>query len=381
MITIKTGVNKAKEIFNKMADVEEEDFDFTGLDYIYFQEEQSKLDDWPHLQGMIQMSKRTTENQAKKWFINNDIHEPRYAKKARDAKDCYTYVHKQETKVKDGYVIEWGEFTGHGGKRKRPRSDGSDDEEPEKKLKTIDIVEYFRAGGNKDLIMENLGVNAINFPLNNIRDAVYAERRGQAVEAQKEQAEAFWEDKAYDWQKEIKEIMDKLIKYQDDRSIVCIIGNGGNEGKSTLGKMLWYLNQNERARIQCGKTNDLAMILSSYGDLELVVLDMGRDDPKYFSPRILEQVKDGIIQNNKYQSKVTNLGHPVQCIVLANKHIKWSGCSIDRWTVYDVAKSDFTDEMTLEKWSQTRIEEEWSKSEKEAEELAKRKRERGLDTD
>ena len=361
-------VNHAKEVLTKMKDISEEDFNFDGAQMAIFVEEKSGKDNCSNLLGFLRLNKKTTEGKAVKWLNTKDItkpdKDPRYLQTTRDPQGYFNYIMKAISP--DGLFVYHGDFIPHGGNRKRKQEESDDD--PPKQVTAKMMIEYYKAGGHPYNVLDTFGPN-IPKDHERLRLMVQNQRKYNKYVEQAQEAKTFWEDKAWPWQLTIKKLMLDLINKKDDRTIVAIQGNFGEEGKSILGKMLWYEDQLNRARLQTGKTNDMSMILSSFDDLELVILDMCREDPKYFSPKILERAKDGIIQNNKYNSRVINLGHPVQCLVLTNRGINWAGASIDRWIVYEVnriGKGTPEDKVNMEKWSQERLEKVWAEYERKA---------------
>ena len=68
--------------------------------------------------------------------------------------------------------------------------------------------------------------------------------------------------------------------------------------------------------------------------LEYLIVNYDKGDVKYGSSKILEMVKEGMIQSDKYEPVQIPVDN-VQIAVMTNKELDWSNLSMDRWEVYE----------------------------------------------
>ena len=323
-----------QEYFDQLGDAELEDI---GVQYYQVQEERGENSDHTHYQGIIQMMKVMRWPAVKNWFDAKNIHlyvEPAIASKSLD-----DYCKKSETKVEGGYHSNMG--TLKQGNRIVAGEDRGN--------KAGDVYTYLKEGGDPRLVCKNLGASYASVCIREILDKIRMEEDYYREQERKLEAEDFFNREsmppklnAMKWQLEIKECLDELIQSKDDRTIVCVLDKAGNAGKSTLAKMLAYLNPAERPYLTNGKTNDLSYILAPYKDLELLLVDFSRDDAKYQRLDIYERLKNGYIQSTKYQSMMRDLGHAVQILIMTNNELFWHRVTEDRWKICELKKVDET---------------------------------------
>nr|AKR53286.1 viral replicase protein [Temperate fruit decay-associated virus] len=128
-----------------------------------------------------------------------------------------------------------------------------------------------------------------------------------------------------------------LISYLEDepipRKIKWFVDERGGSGKSTFAK---HMARHGAFYTRGGKTPDVAFAfrehLSSNPHSTIVIFDFTRSGKDYVNYDILEQIKDGIVVSNKYES--TTIISPVQhCIVFANWEPNKESLSLDRWDI------------------------------------------------
>ena len=120
----------------------------------------------------------------------------------------------------------------------------------------------------------------------------------------------------------------------NDRTVISVFGKKGNEGKSTCARKLVDLNPNKRVYLTSGKAADLAYIINSKDDVELVCIDLSRCNDNYIG--LVEMVKNGYVQSNKYQSISRCLYHNVQVVIFSNTPLDVTKLSMDRWEMYEL---------------------------------------------
>lgn len=137
-------------------------------------------------------------------------------------------------------------------------------------------------------------------------------RRITARIMQEEYTEAFvFNHDKRPWQIKLEEIISKAA---DDRRIIWIYGEKGNEGKSTYAKKLftegWFYSRG-------GKVQD---ILYSYAmkPKAHVVFDIPRSQKDYINYSVIEQLKDGLCTSVKYEPIMISRLQPIHVVVMAN---------------------------------------------------------------
>ena len=138
----------------------------------------------------------------------------------------------------------------------------------------------------------------------------------------------------YPWQ---QQIINLINRYQsDDRKIFCIIDTKGNNGKSLLAKTLQLLRPEEVAYALNAKKDDVAFILSKYFALKVAFIDLARSEHEC-PYSLIEDLKNGILQVNKYESKSIVYPGPIMVIILSNNELKYQNFSSDRVIVIEIS--------------------------------------------
>lgn len=153
-----------------------------------------------------------------------------------------------------------------------------------------------------------------------------------------------------EWQQSILD----LVKVEpDDRKIIWIYENIGNVGKSAFSKYL--VVKYDALYITEGKKSDVINIVYNYilnNDLNILILDIPRDNGNKCSYKSLEEIKNGLICNTKYETgnKVINAPH---IIVFSNEPPDLEKFSKDRWDIYEIKNNKLVNQPVndvLENW-------------------------------
>jgi len=142
----------------------------------------------------------------------------------------------------------------------------------------------------------------------------------------------------YKWQEEVvKWIEDE----PDDRSIVWIYERDGNVGKTALIKKLCVENG---GLMISGKANDMKYAIAERvkksKEVPLILINVPRSiSSEYISYGGIEQIKDGIFFNNKYESDMVIYNSP-HVIVFGNERPNTCKMSIDRWRIYRIENKE-----------------------------------------
>ncbi len=135
------------------------------------------------------------------------------------------------------------------------------------------------------------------------------------------------------WQSELENI----IKTEaDDRSIYWIWESTGNVGKTSFAK---YICSNYNALYCTGKSSDLKYLLTSYfennecnKDDLTCIFDYTRSMEEYISYQGIEEIKNGIFCNTKYETKMIIFNSP-HVFIFSNFAPQKNKLSLDRWKI------------------------------------------------
>lgn len=141
----------------------------------------------------------------------------------------------------------------------------------------------------------------------------------------------------YPWQ---KEIIDLCATEPDKRTIHWYWEATGGVGKSTLAK---YIVKHYNAIVVSGKAADMKCAIARRVEevgtaYDVVIMDIPRSiDEKFFSYTGIEEIKNGLFFNGKYESGMVVTEYP-HVIVFANRPPDVDKMSADRWHVVEIGK-------------------------------------------
>lgn len=139
----------------------------------------------------------------------------------------------------------------------------------------------------------------------------------------------------HDWQ---QEIIDLIATEPDDRKIYWYWERTGNIGKSSLVKHLYLRFKDKGILPVSGKAADMKHLVHGYletHELDAVLVDLVRSREQYVSYEGIEEIKNGLIVNTKYETAVNCFNCP-HVIVFSNWPPDLSALSADRWIVRDL---------------------------------------------
>lgn len=126
------------------------------------------------------------------------------------------------------------------------------------------------------------------------------------------------------WQEELNAM---LKRPADNRTIIFVIDKKGNRGKSWFAK--YYCSLHDDAMIlRPTKHADMAYALPPV--LRVLFLDCTRKQVEYMPYTFMEELKDGYVFSNKYESCVKKYG-PMHVVVMMNEDPDERALSIDRY--------------------------------------------------
>lgn len=136
----------------------------------------------------------------------------------------------------------------------------------------------------------------------------------------------------YEWQ---KDLIERLERPPDKRTILWYYDEIGNSGKSTFGKYLAYHKRNICLLTATKSADILTAVDPIYNTY---ILDFPRTLGPDFCPfTAIEQVKNGFITDSKLKKKArTLMFNPPHVLIFSNFPPKRSTMSADRWSVFDI---------------------------------------------
>lgn len=136
----------------------------------------------------------------------------------------------------------------------------------------------------------------------------------------------------YEWQ---DEVMSLLEEEPDDRTIHWYWEPTGRAGKTSLAKHI-CLKYSKHAVYCNGKSADIKCMIAKRRDVgmdtKIVIFGFPRSKENYVSYEAMEDVKDGIFFNGKYESSMVVMNNP-HVLVFANFEPDYNALSGDRWVV------------------------------------------------
>ncbi len=135
------------------------------------------------------------------------------------------------------------------------------------------------------------------------------------------------------WQ---QEIIDLIETEPDDRTIHWYVDKTGGIGKTQLCK---YIVRNYNALYLTGRATDMKYLISKYieeneenADNLICLFDYTRSIENYVSYQGMEEIKNGIFTNTKYEVKTVIMNSP-HIIVMSNFDPEESKFSENRWVI------------------------------------------------
>jgi len=132
------------------------------------------------------------------------------------------------------------------------------------------------------------------------------------------------------WQ---REVYNELLKKPDDRKILWLWESTGNAGKTAMAR---YICNHFEAIYLNGKGSDakyaVSVVIGKGRPLDVVVFGYPRSSSEYVNYGSIEEIKDGIFFNSKYESGMVMYNSP-HVLVFSNEEPDYTKMSADRWDV------------------------------------------------
>lgn len=127
-------------------------------------------------------------------------------------------------------------------------------------------------------------------------------------------------------------LADRLLLEPDTRKVIFVVDPAGNSGKSWFARKLLLSRPDAVQLLSSGKRDDIAHIVDE--SKSVFVFDIPRTQLEFFQYGVLEQLKNGVIQSNKYQSIVKileNHSGTAHVVVLTNEYPDYTKLTPDRY--------------------------------------------------
>jgi hypothetical protein len=134
----------------------------------------------------------------------------------------------------------------------------------------------------------------------------------------------------------------ELAREVDKRKIFFLVDAIGNSGKSWFVKYYHQLHGDKSILLQPGKRNDMGYIFykaSLDASRRVVFIDCKRSEAELLDYRFLESLKDGWMQNGKYNSTTFYFKVP-HVVVMMNEMPDVTKLSTDRYHIHSIDRRD-----------------------------------------
>lgn len=133
-----------------------------------------------------------------------------------------------------------------------------------------------------------------------------------------------------DWQAALEQ---RLSLEADDRSILFYVDEEGGKGKSWFQRYFITKNPEICQILAFGKRDDLAYMIDE--TKHIFFFNIPRGAMEHLNYHLLEQIKDRILQSNKYESRVKVFGKKNHVVVFSNEYPDHSKMSRDRYIIVE----------------------------------------------
>lgn len=118
-----------------------------------------------------------------------------------------------------------------------------------------------------------------------------------------------------------------------ERSVHFVFDPAGGAGKSWFAKFVMTKHPDETQILRCGRRDDLAFLVDE--TKRIFIFDVPRSEMQFLQYSVLEMLKDGHLQSNKYGC-VTKYPGPCHVIVMCNEPPDDTKLSADRYDIINI---------------------------------------------
>lgn len=129
-----------------------------------------------------------------------------------------------------------------------------------------------------------------------------------------------------EWQTELEET---LLGEADDRTVHFYVDEAGGQGKTWFQRYMFTKYPSKVQLLSIGRRDDLAMLIDETKCIFL--FNVPRHQMDFLRYEILEQLKDRIVQSNKYQTTLKTFVSNVHVVVFSNEFPDETKLSLDRY--------------------------------------------------
>lgn len=133
------------------------------------------------------------------------------------------------------------------------------------------------------------------------------------------------------WQLELEQILNEPA---DDRSIYFVVDHDGGKGKSWFQKYYFSKYPGVAQLFTFGKRDDTAYMIDE--NFKVFFFNIPRTAMEHLNYHMLEQIKDRVVQSNKYESRVKIFRHKTHVVVFSNEDPDWTKMSYDRYKLINL---------------------------------------------
>lgn len=144
------------------------------------------------------------------------------------------------------------------------------------------------------------------------------------------------EEEMYDWQKRLKNTVERDMITPNDRKIYWLYDTDGNKGKTSMAK--WLVLKKDFGYLNNAKTSDICFYAKE-SPKEGYIFDFCRSNEDHINYQAIEQLKNGILFSPKYESGTLLMDPPI-IICFANYPPDKDKLSQDRWTIKKLSDKD-----------------------------------------
>ena len=145
-------------------------------------------------------------------------------------------------------------------------------------------------------------------------------------------------------------LSDSLDGPADPRKIIFVVDIHGNSGKSWFANRYFRSNPTGVQILSVGKRDDLAFAVDEHKHVFL--FDLPRSTSEFLQYSVLEQLKNGLIFSNKYESRMKVMAAQfVHVVVFMNEYPDFTKLSQDRYVVltwnHNTPEHNFEDQFPI----------------------------------
>lgn len=137
--------------------------------------------------------------------------------------------------------------------------------------------------------------------------------------------------KLYEWQKILRQKL--IVNAPDKRTVTWIYDQIGNKGKSTFCKFMAF--HHDAICVMGGAKKDILFHIINKTKREIILIDIPRSQRNKISFSAIEQLKNGHIFSEKYESKDL-MFKPPHIVIFSNFPPDMSQLSEDRWQIMNI---------------------------------------------